>query len=289
MRRWKRCLGIQLPLILILSCFLDACQTGKDHSNAEKATEVFESQKALVRSHLDAGKPDLALGVARDLLKKREDDASVQTLMGLCHLALQNPARAVRHFTQAYKLEATAASALNLSSAYLEAGEFHKATRLLLALTRSPKGRDYQHKERIYHNLGYAHARLNNTAKAEQWLNEALDENPTYYPSQVEIAQLYAHSKRPAMAVKAYQKASDSCVVCYEPVEALAKIYMQMGRLPEARRVLLRFSKAEGVGEGDKRKAQKLIQTVTTAGLQRDKGPAKGSRAALNSPKNPKR
>lgn len=255
-----------LLLIASLSSVLQGCQTLADQADAgTRDKEVIESQKALVRNALDTGKPDQALKTLRDLLRGSPDDAALNNLMGLTQLALKNPNRAVTHFMRAYKEEHSIAIALNLSSGYIENGDFNKAASLLTAMLKQADKDKYQYKERIYHNLGYAHVRLHQLTQATSWFKEALDENPTFFPSYLELARVYEKTKRPAMAAKTYARATDYCQSCFEPVYSLAMIYMKMGKYLDARQILVKYNKNEGITATDRAAAQRLLKLVNNS------------------------
>ena len=261
--RWAR------RATFILAMFWQGCQTVDVGSENEKQTSVLESQKTVVRSALDIGKPEQALAALRPLIIQHPTDADLQTLMGFAQLALHNGTRAVKHFTLAYKLKPEVAMGLNLSSAYIEAGDGEKAIRLLQALVKKAARDKYQYRERIYHNLGYAAVGLGRLKEAESYLQQAVEENPSYVPVQLELARIYVRTQRPGLAQKAYQKAVDYCAVCYEPVQALTQIFLQQGRRAEATKLLLRFTKVEGAAPEDRNRAAELLSQVTTADLPR--------------------
>lgn len=252
-----------LLVLASLSLPLAACQTLADRDDSiSREKKAAATQKALIISSLDSGKPEDALNVLRGLLRETPDDADLNNLMGLTQLAFKNPERAIRYFMKAYKSDHSIAVALNLSSAYLESGEFNKAVTLLTAMTKQADKEKYPFKERIFHNLGYAHVRLNQLTQATSWLKEAIDENPSFFPSYLELARVYEKTSRPAMAAQTYIKASDYCQSCFEPINALALIYMKMGRFIDARALLVKFERNDGVSSSDRAAAKKLLKVV---------------------------
>ena len=255
--------------ILSLALTFAACQTtGAQDQQSEKQKNALEAQKGLVRTALDSGKPESALQTLREMIREHPEDASIQNLMGLAQLALKNADRATRHFRMAYKLDPQPSIGLNLSSAYIEAGDPAKAVTLLRAMLKPGKDKKpYEYKERLYHNLGYAYLRQNQLTKAQQWFQEALDENPAFFPTYLEMAHIYEKTKRPALAMKSYRQSIDYCHVCFEPVQSLSMMYMKSGRQDEARQLLLSYSKVDGVSTPDKLAAEHLLRVVTTAGL----------------------
>lgn len=257
---------------IILLASLGACQTSGDKSPEAKQQALLDTQKALARNALDMGKPNQAMAGLRPLLREYPNDQELLTLMGLTQLALHNGMRAVRFFQTAYKIDPSVANGLNLSSAYIDAGDHERAAQLLTSLAKQAEGDDYPYKERIYHNLGYCYVKQNRLSKAEQWLRQAFEENPSYFPAQLELARLYERTKRPAMALKAYRESIDHCGVCFEPVEALAMLYVKMGKRADASRLLMQFNKIDGIEAGDRAKASALLNRITMADLAPRRG-----------------
>lgn len=252
-----------LLILVSLAVCGQGCQTTAPEPDAKtREKAVLDSQKALVRSALDAGKPDQALKSLRDLLREAPEDPALNNLMGLAQLALKNGDRAVKYFMKSYKAEHTIAYALNLSSAYLENGDYQKAVTLLTAMLKQAEKERYAFRERILHNLGFAHVRLKQLTQAARWFKEALDENPTFFPSHLELARVYEKTNRPAMAAKAYRQSIDYCQQCFEPVYALSMIYMKMGKYFDARQILVQFNKVDSVTPTDRAAAQRLLKVV---------------------------
>jgi Tfp pilus assembly protein PilF len=254
----------KLFVILSLSLAFAACQTPESKPDEpSKEEQLAEKQKMLIRSTLDEGKPDQALANLRPLLRQYPNDAGLQNLMGLTQLALRNGARAVKHFTAAYKIDHSVATGLNLSSAYIEVGDHEKSVKLLMALTKQAERDNYPYKERIYHNIGLAYVQQKRMALAEKWYEQAIEENPTFFPSHLELAKLYERTKRPAMAMKAYRRSIDFCLVCFEPVQALSSLYVKNNRYADARRLLINFGRQEGASPEDVKKASRMLKMVT--------------------------
>lgn len=250
----------QLFVMMSLSLLGQACQTAQTVAPDAKEQQVLESQKALIRNGLDSGKPETILQTLRALIRQYPEDASLQSLMGFTQLALTNPGRAVQHFQIAYKLEPKTAAGLNLSSAYIEAGDYAKATTLLRALIKKADRDQYANRERILHNLGYVYERQKQLTKAEHWFQQALEENPTYYPSHMELGRLYEKTRRPAMAIRSFQQATDYCPACLDPVQTLSSIYMKAGRFGDARLVIMRYLRRDNLPPADKEKANQLLK-----------------------------
>ncbi len=269
------CPGFRLKILCVifsLACPLGGCQTTPPKDTVSKEQQLIDSQKAMVRNALDTGKPEQAMEGLRSLLLQFPEDASLQNLMGLTQLSLKNSARAITHFQIAYKLDHQVGTGLNLSSAYLDTGDFDKAERLLTALMKQADRDKYRYKERILHNMGLNFVQQKRAALAEKWFQKALEENPTFFPSHLELARLYAKTKRPAMAIKAYRKSMDHCLVCFEPVQALTSLYMRTGKYVDARRMLIQYGRIEGITDDDRARATRLLKSVASAPTNNRRG-----------------
>lgn len=247
---------------LILALLLASCQTPVKPDTQSKLEQVLESQRALVRNALDSGRPESALESLRGLLRERPNDASLRNLMGMTQLALRNATRASKEFQLAFKLDPQIATGLNLSSALIETGNYDQAVRLLNRLLERADDEKYSYKERILNNLAYCYSLQKQYAKAEDWYKQALEENPTFFPAHLELAHLYERTKRPALAIVAYRRAMDFCVVCFEPVQSLTAMYVKSGRSVDARQLLAQFGKIEGIAPEDRVKAGQLLNQI---------------------------
>ncbi len=252
-------------IILSLTAVIGGCQTTETDKTSTKTKEILESQKAIVHNALDNGDSKLAHQTLRKLLNDFPEDASLQNLMGLTQLSMKNSARAVKHFQIAYKLDKKPGSALNLSSALIEMGDYEKAiTTIKSALDQ--KGEPYQFKERFLHNLAYAHLKQKKNVKAEGFFKTAIEENPSFYPSHLELARLHKQLGRPALAMRSYREAMEYCQVCLDPVSELTTLYVKAGKIGEARDILIKYNKVQGVAESDRKKVSGLLNIVTAAG-----------------------
>jgi Tfp pilus assembly protein PilF len=263
-------LSAKLQAIVLLSSLalgLSSCQTTQADEVRAKKDNVIASQKAIVHNALDNGDTKLAYATLRSLINAYPEDATLQNLMGLTQLAMKNSTRAVRHFQAAYKLDKSPGIALNLSSAYIETGDYDKSVKLISSILREPGTTKYQFKERLLHNLGFANVKLKKNTRAESFFKQALEENPSFYPSHLELARLQKNMGRPALAMRSYRNAMDYCHVCLDPVSELTTLYVKSGKMRDARDILLRYGKVQGVAESDKKKAANLLQIVTASDL----------------------
>jgi Tfp pilus assembly protein PilF len=254
-----------LALVFSLTAVIGGCQTTETDQTTIKTKEILDSQKAIVHNALDNGDAKLAHQTLRKLINDFPNDASLQNLMGLTQLSMKNAARAVKHFQIAYKLDKQPGSALNLSSALIEMGDYDKAISTIKGALEQ-KGEPYRFKERFLHNLAYAHLKQKKNVKAESFFKSAIEENPSFYPSHLELARLHKQLGRPALAMRSYREAMDYCQICLDPVSELTTLYVKAGKMGEARDILIKYNKVQGVTEADRKKANSLLNIVTAAG-----------------------
>ncbi len=251
-------------LFISLTAILSACQTSGSRDQQNSVLAMHDAQKEIVRNALDTGKPESVIETMRTMVREHPNDPETHSLMGFTQLALKNPLKAVKHFKLAYKLKPDVATGLNLSSALIEASDTATASKILPKLVKIAEKENYRYKERIFHNLGYAAIKQKDLKKAESWFKTAIEENPAFFPSHLELARIYEQAKKPAEAIASYRRASDYCLICFEPVDALAKIYTQLGRHAEAKKILIQFTKQEGISPVDREHAQSSLASIFT-------------------------
>ena len=154
---------------LIIPLF--SCQTiHKNDKEAKKQEEILTSQKGLIINYLNKGVPNLALKELRRLMVLHLKDPDFANLMGLTQLALEQPNKAAEYFKKSFKVYPRTSVALNLSSAYIEAERYGRAIKLLDRVRKSKIAKNYQHPERIYHNIGLAAERADDLQLAKKEL-----------------------------------------------------------------------------------------------------------------------
>lgn len=221
---------------------LAGCQTLTPYSAEEKKkAEVLNTQKALIISFLNKGLPGMALKELRKMVKAHPKDADFRNLQGLTYLSLRNPKKAIPIFSKAYKIKSSTSIGLNLSSAYIEAGEYKKAIDFLAKLKKAEETREYAHPERIAHNLALASEKLKRVKSAERFYRQALKYNPHFYISTMRLGQLYDKTKRPKSARLRYLKAKDMCKKCFDPINALAMNYFSRGQVKKSIKLIQEY------------------------------------------------
>lgn len=222
--------------------------------------ELIETRLNFAQKQIDSGQPENALQVLRPLLREAPKLAKVHNMAGIAFLALSKLKRAQSFFNAAYRLEKNPSYALNLSSALIAAGSFASAKKLLAALLNEGS---YAYKERIYHNYAYIMESEGNTEEAIRTYNKALDENPSYFLSNLRLGKLYEQKKRPHQALSAFQQAAKVCAVCYEPVREIAMFHLKAKVPDQAKKVLNEFLANKEVTAADKASAEKLLKLAS--------------------------
>jgi Tfp pilus assembly protein PilF len=258
MSRVARPRNVLIYLSLYVVTF--ACQTSKSQEETRNSAELRATQIQLIKTSLDQGRPQEALQELRPLLKTAPEDPLLQSLMGFTQLALRNTTKAVGHMRKAYKLAPTTPNGLNLTAALIEIGQLDQASKILNGLKSTAETYDFP--ERIYHNLGYVEEKQKRFKTALQYYERALKENPTFYPSLVQIGRVHFSQEKHGLALQFLRKAMDYCHVCLEPVELSVYSYMKLGQVAHARETLQKYQNVRGVEGPDKVKAGNMLKLI---------------------------
>ncbi|MBC7658286.1 MAG: tetratricopeptide repeat protein [Chitinophagaceae bacterium] len=258
LRSYRLKFGTYLRILLILG--VSACQTLKKSSEDDKkADDILNTQKSLVINYINQGQPNMALREIRPLEKQYPKDADLKNLTGLIYLSTQNSKAALNYFEQAYHLDPRAPIALNLSSALIESGQSVRAIKVLKDLKASPAGKAYQYPERIDHNIGLAAERMKKLDIAEKYYKRALATNPYYYISLMRLGTLYQSEKKAGSAYTQFSKAHESCLKCFEPVQAMVQMQAGAGKTAYASKLIQEYLIDKELEPRDRAKAQQLL------------------------------
>jgi Tfp pilus assembly protein PilF len=249
----------------LIAAALSGCQTSG--LSAEKKEDILASQRGIIMSYLDAGNPRQALAELKPMMMESPNDPRFENLMGLIQLTLKNGPRALVHFRRAFRLDSDIGTGINLAAAHIELGDAVRAEKLLKALLIRDQKADekYPYRERLYHNLGLAALRQDHTKQAENMFIHALEENPNFYISHLELTKIYRRTGRLALAITTLENAREACPVCYDPVEQLAWAYLNRGDLLRAKKLVSRYKGADGVNPRDYAKANDLEALIAKA------------------------
>ena len=177
-------------------------------------------------------------------------------MLGITYLSLSKAAHARSFFEKAYKKDKNPMYALNLSSALISLGLYAKAESVLVPQI---KEKTYKFIERVYHNYALTFEMRKNFNKAIHYYNKALDENPSYYLSNLRLGKIYLETKKKSSALSVFKKALDSCHVCFEPVNEVVMLYIEQGSYAKANDTLRQFLANKEISEESKNQANKLL------------------------------
>lgn len=240
---------------------LIGCLSFQSSSAQKKNEEVLESQLGIVVNYLEQGKPERAHVELRNLLKENPKNPKILNLMGLTNLAFGKPQIAETYFRKALDQDNDPRYVLNLSSAFIEAKKYGKAADLLKARLKAGTG-EYPFPERFYHNLGFAYAKSNKLATARKYYSKALDINPAYYPTLLELGQTYRTSGDQQKAEHYFLQARDACINCYAPVRILVDARTQRGQTADAATLLKDFLQRKNLLAKDRNEATLLLSKI---------------------------
>ena len=238
------------------------CQSLRHPSHSDSSQELLETKLELVQSQLNQGFPELALTSIRPLTQEHPNNKKVLTLSGIVFLALGNNHKAKKVLKKTYHLYPETDVALNLSSAYLELGQYKDAKKLL---KNHRNDTNYPFLERIYHNFGLLYEKAGQPKVAAKYYRQALSELPSYYSSLYRLALIKKNLGQIKLATRLLQKAITICKVCYEPTQHLAIINMKLGLPGKARKILSDYLKVTKISNLNRKRAQKLLNKTKSA------------------------
>lgn len=254
---FKRLFFYFVNFLLISSC----STVPLDKNNSQSSNNVaLNSQKSLVLHYLDSAEPAKAHLELRKLIMQYPKDNDLQNLMGLTQLALKNPERALKYFKVVYENTKSPASGLNLSSALIDLGRNKEARDLLKKLKKENK--NYEFRERIFHNIALTWEMSKNTKLAETYYLKALEENPSNYPTVIQLSKLYLNTNRDGRAEEYYKQAVNLCSVCFEPVKNLALIYSKNGNNDAAFKTLRKYADNKEIRKEDREESIALMSQL---------------------------
>lgn len=249
MRRRSQALVQLLILLLLVGCanFL---------AEGRREKEIRHGEILIARSYLEQGMPDKAAKSLTKLMKESGDDPNIMNLLGLAYLAGGKKERALRVFQKSYLVEPRPSTALNLSAVLIEMKNFADA---LLVLHKVENTENYEHKERIYLNLGICYESLKQREKALLFYKKALKQNSNHYEAAMKVANYFKLKKLEPKAFPYYNKAKNICPTCLDPVEEMSMIYINQEKSKKALLLLKKYLKNKKIKNYEKKRAYQLI------------------------------
>jgi Tfp pilus assembly protein PilF len=248
-----------LPVSLILVGF--GCQTLNPAEDTSQES-ADDTTLAIAATYIDQGRPELAQVEMKNFLEKHPEDPMGLNMMGITQLALRNPGKAASYLARAYKHRPIFAIGLNLGAAYVQTNRAKEAKVLLLKLTTDKAYKTYRFKERILHNLGNTFEKLGDMKQAENYYNQAIEENPVFYLSNLRLSQIYRSQKKTDKFLKNTENARMSCPRCFDPIKLLVMHYVEAGNYAVAIGLIKDYRKTEGILASDLKQIRALEQAV---------------------------
>ena len=251
-------------LIFLLISITSGCQT-LDREDAP-AVDKLETKKQIITNSLDSGNPAQALKEVRALMDEYPANPEVLNLHGLIQLSLRNNQKAAATLEKAHQAQPENMTyVLNLSSAYIQAGQHSKATKLLNETIKSPAAKTYRYRERLFHNMGLIADLSGDSIRAERWYGRALEENPTNFMTLLKMARIFEATHRNRLAIDKLETAKAACSRCPEPVEALVRILVKENKIAAAKAALNGYEKNESLTVDDTRRIVEMKRMIANA------------------------
>jgi tetratricopeptide (TPR) repeat protein len=248
-------------LTISLALALTACQS-TSKNNEEIKAKLIDTKIKLIQAKLDKGKALEAQFEAEPLVKKFPNNSKVLTIMGFTDLALKNTMRGLVNLNKAYKLDRTPSSALNLSSAYIEAKNYGKAMAIIDEGIAIAKKTAYRNIVRLHHNKGLIYEQRGLTTQAIATYKQGLYHSPGYVLTLDKLAKIYENQGKHEQAKILYKRFHYACNACYTPVRKLAKYALKNRKFTEARSLLKTFLSLESARPKDVANAQRLLNRI---------------------------
>jgi Tfp pilus assembly protein PilF len=203
----------------------------RDEAKVERLEALIQAKIEIVKNHLDRGQSQAALGGVTNLLDEHSEHSDVLVVAGITHLALGNASYAQSLLHKAFEASPTPDVALNYSSALISRKQYRTARNILRKFLGS---KQYKHRERLYHNMGWAYESQRKWKLAEKYYRRALNMQPTFYLSLYRMGVVQEALGKAQKAVVFYRKASRYCGICFDPVQNIFhNIDLPYGKTPQ--------------------------------------------------------
>ncbi len=253
----NRTIFLFVPVWLNLSCQTFRVQSDEKESNTQK---IVETNLNFAQKQIDSGQPEHALQTLRPLLNQFPENSPLLNMVGISYLALSNPAHAKLFFKKAYDFDKNPMYALNLSSSLIAEGSFQAAENILKKMIEE---KSYPLIERVYHNYALTFEKRKNYKKAIEYYTKALDENPSYYLSNIRLGKVFQLMNARDSAKLAFEKALATCAVCFEPVSEVCIMYFDEGNYAKASSLLQHFLSNKEISTENRSQAKSLLNLAS--------------------------
>lgn len=218
--------------LLSIALFFTACASKKKElSPDEKRAMLYYNQGT---RELVAEEYTLALQKLLRANKLMPNDSRIINNLAMAYYFKKDKANAVRLLKKSLKLDSSNADAkLNLATIYMKDGELSKAEEIYKNLLEDLT---YMGHNRTYYNLALIKLSENNSTKAIEYLNKAVEVDPNYCPAFYKLGQISKERKDYKRALEYYKDATMG--VCYQNIKphiAQVEMMMNLHRYDDAR------------------------------------------------------
>jgi Tfp pilus assembly protein PilF len=263
-------------VLIFYSCASPDNSSDPSEPSEETTAADTKTSLSLALSFIDGGRPDKAMYELNHVLSKNPNNFEALNLMGLTQLALSNPKSAANYLEQAWRISPSCATAVNLSSAYIELKRFKDAEKILVSSIKRKEKPEYSHKERLYHNLALVMENTGRSVLAEKMFMKAVEINPMFHLSHMQLVAIYKEKRKEKLQLKHLEAARFSCPTCFEPLELQVNLQLSRGNIRTAKRLIQDYKLTDGISMQDRRRINDLESHLkSTAKLDYEDAPTK--------------
>ena len=258
----------QFIIILTIMLQITACQSFETQTTPEKKLQSLNSRISIAMDYIDAGQPADALPDLRSLLREFPENSKVLALNAVAHLALNNIKQALEFQKAAYRIDPSASMGVTYAGTLIAADYLTQAEKVLNIIAEE---QSYEFPERIKHNLGYIAEKRGRLKQAIIYYEAALQQNPAYFMSIAQLAQVYEKTGDRKKAASTFTTAISMCPTCFEPMNSLFHLYITWNNVSEANSLVNQYLKQNGLSAENQTLALKLKKKIDSIRVSQSK------------------
>ena len=232
---------IFIIFIVVNNYLITSCQSINQMSVMEE--ELIETRLKIIQSKIDQGNFIQAQSDILPLIRNFKNHPDILTMSGIIDITLGNNKRAINMMLQAHNIINSAASAMNVSSSYINNNNYNLALKYIKISFDLHQKEPYENIGRVYHNQAYIYEKQKKYNLALHNYQKALYHIPGYVPSLTQYSRLLKKTGDYDKAIKASKQLINSCPICFEPVNDLTNYYLRRGDIDVALKILEEFIK----------------------------------------------
>ena len=249
--------AFESPLICLLSCllfvmFFSACATTPSQEDLNQS----EAHNKLGFSYLRNEQLNEAFVEFQKAIRVNPENKEALNYLGYISSEFNKHDEAISYYNRAISVDPEYAGAQNnLGVTYAKLEKWNEAARYFKAALSNPT---YATPERAYSNLGYAYYMMQDYAKAEEALKEALIRNPVLLDAIYILGLVYTKINDDSMAIQEFKRAIGIMPNYVDAHWEIANAYLRTG---ERAKALKHFEMVMEKG-GDTEKIRKASQQI---------------------------